>query len=89
MGTAYGRVSGSPDVEDLRLGWRIALGAGMGGGTDHDFWLDPGAGDGGAGVGAGFSWKKERTGARTSAGVDLAASETGDAEVGIRLAWDW
>ncbi|MXX91121.1 MAG: hypothetical protein F4213_17185 [Boseongicola sp. SB0677_bin_26] len=58
-GSAYGRVSGRPDAEALRLGWRVAPDAGLPESLDHDFWLEPGTGDG-AGIGAGLSWTAER-----------------------------
>ena len=89
VGTAYGRVSGQPDVEDLRLGWRVAPDTGKGGGMDHDFWLEPGVGGGWAGVGVGLNWAEDRTGVRSSMGVDLSASEAGGAKAGIRQAWEW
>ena len=89
VGTAYGRLSGSPDVEDLRLGWRVAPDDGMDGGMDRDVWVDPGAGGGDAGIGAGLSWARERSGVRSSAGVDLSANDAGGAEAGLRLEWEW
>ena len=89
VGTAYGRVSGQPDVEDLRLGWRVAPDTGKGGGMDHDFWLEPGVGGGWAGVGVGLNWAEDGTGVRSSTGVDLSASEAGGAKAGIRQAWEW
>ncbi len=89
VGTAYGRVTGRPDVRDLRLGWRVGPDAGRDIGRGHDFWLDPGAGGGEAGIGAGLGWTRERTGMRSSAGVGLAAREAGAAEAAIRLKWEW
>ena len=88
VGTAYGRLSGSPDAEELRLGWRVAPDEGHGIGLDHDFWLEPGPG-GEAGIGAGLNWTKARTGMRSSAGIDLAAREGGGLEAGLRLEWEW
>ena len=86
-GSAYGRLSGSPDVGDLRLGWRVAPDEGHGIGLDHDLWLEPGLGEG-AGIGAGLNWTKARAGMRSSAGIDLAARE-GGLEAGLRLEWEW
>ena len=87
VGSAYGRVSGSPDAEELRLGWRVAPDEGHDVGLDHDFWLDPGTGEGAA-IGAGLSWTKERTGVRSSRGIDLGAGE-GGVEAGFRLTREW
>ena len=47
VGSAYGRVSGSPDAEELRLGWRVAPDEGHDVGLDHDFWLESRHGRGG------------------------------------------
>ena len=88
VGTAYGRASGSPDIGDLRLGWRVAPDEGHGIGLDHDLWLEPGLGEG-AGIGAGLNWTKARTGMRSAAGIDLAAREGGGLEAGLRLEWEW
>ena len=87
-GSAYGRVSGSPDAEELRLGWRIAPDEGHDVGLEHDFWLDPGTGEG-AGIGAGLSWARERTGIRSSSALDLGANERGGVEAGFRLTREW
>ena len=88
VGSAYGRLSGSPDIGDLRRGWRIAPDDGRRGGRDHDFWLDPGT-DGDAAAGAGLAWDRERAGPRSSAGIDLGVSEGGGVQAGIARAWEW
>ncbi|MDE0521019.1 MAG: fibronectin type III domain-containing protein [Boseongicola sp.] len=87
-GSAYGRVSGSPDAEDLRLGWRIAPDTGFPTGPGHDFWLDPGLGEG-AGIGAGLKWSADRRHVRSSTGIDLGASEEDGLEAGFRLTREW
>ena len=87
VGSAYGRVAGSPDVEDLRLGWRVGPDAGHDAGLDRDFWLEPGLG-GSAVIGAGLNRSRERTGTRSSTGVSLAASD-GGLEAGFDMAWEW
>ena len=87
-GSAYWRASGSPDAEDLRLGWRLAPDTGFPAGLAHDFWLDPGTGDG-AGIGAGLSWSGERRRVRSSSGIDLGASEAGGVQAGFRLSREW
>ncbi len=87
VGSAYGRVAGSPDIEDLRLGWRVGPDAGHDAGLDRDFWLEPGLG-GSAVIGAGLNRSRERTGTRSSTGVSLAASD-GGLEAGFDMAWEW
>ena len=87
VGSAYGRVSGSPEAADLRLGWRMEPDAGHDFGLDRDFWLEPGPGEG-ARVGAGLNRSRERAGVRASTGVDLAAGD-GGVEAGFGLAWKW
>ena len=87
-GSAYGRVSGSPDAEDVRLGWRIAPDLGAPESLGHDFWLVPGT-DGDAAVGAGLSWSAERRRVRSSTGIDLGAREGGGIEAGFRLTREW
>ena len=90
VGTSYGRVSGSPDAEEVRLGWRIAPDEGRGAGPGHDFWLDPGLGrEDAAGIGAGLRWGRERAGMRSASGIDLGAGEDGRVEVGLELEWAW
>ncbi len=87
VGSAYGHVAGSPDIEDLRLGWRVGPDAGHDAGLDRDFWLEPGLG-GSAVIGAGLNRSRERAGVRSSTGVSLAASD-GGLEAGIDVAWEW
>ncbi|MXW36355.1 MAG: hypothetical protein F4Z60_13050 [Chloroflexi bacterium] len=87
-GSAYGRVSGSPDAESLRLGWRVAPDLGFPERLNHDFWMEPGtAGD--AAAGAGLSWSAERQSVRSSTGIDLGAREGGGIEAGFRLTREW
>ncbi len=87
-GSAYGRVTGSPDAEDLRLGWRLAPDLAFPESLNHDFWMEPGtAGD--AAVGAGLSWSRERQSVRSSRGIDLGAREGGGIEAGFRLTREW
>ena len=88
VGSAYGRVSGSPDAEDLRLGWRVAPDAGRGTGPDHDFWLERGP-ENAAVIGAGLNWSAERRRVRSSTGLDLRAGVDGAIETGIDMAWEW
>ena len=87
-GSAYGRVSGGGDAEEVRLGWRLAPDAGLPERLSHDFWLEPGT-DGDAGIGAGLSWSGERRRVRSSTGIDLGASEAGGLEAGVRLSREW
>ena len=89
VGVAYGRVSGSPEVDGLRLGWRIGPDSGRDGGPDHDFWVDPGPRGAAAAAGAGLRWNRERAGIRSSTGIDLRTSEGGGLEAGLALAWEW
>ncbi len=88
VGSAYGRVSGRPGAEEIRLGWRVAPDAGLPAGRDHDLWLAPG-GEDGAGVGARLRWRKQDGGLRSSTGIDLAAGEGGRLTAGFDLAWEW
>ncbi|MDE0522701.1 MAG: hypothetical protein OXH79_12165 [Boseongicola sp.] len=83
-GSAYGRLSGSPDAEDLRLGWRVAPDLRFPESLNHDFWLEPGTGAEAA-AGAGLSWSSERRHVRSSTGIDLGAREGGGLEAGFRL----
>ena len=87
-GSAYGRVSGSPDAEDVRLGWRVAPDTGLPESLGHDFWLVPGTG-GDAAIGAGLSWSAERPHVRSSTGIDLGAREGSGLEAGFRLTREW
>ena len=87
-GSAYGRVSGSPDVGDVRLGWRVAPDMGLGANIEHDFWLEPGP-DAGPGIGAGLNWSEDRRRVRSSTGFDLGVSEDGGFEAGFLLKREW
>ena len=87
-GSAYGRVSGSPDAADLRLGWRIAPDTGLPQSLDHDFWLEPGTGAEAA-VGAGLKWSAERQRVRSSTGIDLGTTGGGNLKAGFLLTREW
>ena len=87
VGSAYGRVSGSRDA-DLRLGWRVAPDEGRGAGPERDFWLTPGTGADGAGIGTALRWGRERTGLRSAASAGLAAGADG-LEAALGLEWQW
>ena len=87
-GSAYGRISGSPDAEGLRLGWRVAPDMALPESLDHDFWLEPGSGAEAA-FGAGLKWSAERRRVRSSTEISLGASEGGGLETGFRLTREW